>query len=59
MVDKRLGWTRAQKKRRTVKKKKVRGKNMGHSQQCVGERLDRDMKKASEQRARSKNTGHS
>jgi len=39
-------------------KKKVRGENTGHSQQCVGERLDRDMKKASEQRARSKNMGH-
>jgi len=33
-----------------VKKKKVRGENMGHlqTQQCVGERLDRETKKTGE-----------
>ena len=51
---------RGMKKARDTKKTKSESENTGHSQQCVGERLDRDTKKASEKnKARSENMGYS
>jgi len=47
---------RGMKKARDTKKTKSESENMGHSQiqQCVGERLDRETKKASEKKQSDK-----
>ena len=56
-----MGWKGARKKAQDTKKQKVRGENTGHSQtqQCVGERLDRETKRASEKKKKSERQEHS